>query len=127
MPPNERAGGDGELAGEMPDPARGAVDQHLAAQEEPALAQRVERREAGDREGCRLGVADRIGQRRHRMAAAIDPLAPGPRGQDPDDPRAGLGAAAVGRGGLHDPGEIPARPPTRLGHLQGTAGLAAVQ
>ena len=36
------AGRRGELAGEMPDPARGAIDQHLAPEQQPALAQRVQ-------------------------------------------------------------------------------------
>jgi hypothetical protein len=127
MPPHQRTGGDTELAGEMPDTARGAVDQHLATEKQPALTQRVERGEPRDRQCRCLGVADPIGQRRHRMAAAIDPLGPGPRRQDADDPGAGFGAAAVGGGGFEDSGEVPARPPARLGDLERAAGLAAVQ
>src|SRR5205807_9098569 len=44
-----------------------------------------------------------------------------------DDPGARLRAAAIGCFGLDHPGEIPARPPARLGNLQGAPGLAAVQ
>ena len=106
---------DGELAGEMPDPARGAVDQHLAAEQQPALAQRVQRGQPGDRQCRGLRIADPVRQNRDRMAAAIDPLGPGARRQDADDPRAGLGAAAVRRLGLDHAGEIPPRPPARLG------------
>jgi hypothetical protein len=38
-----------ELAGEMPDPTQSAVDQHLASEQQPALAQRVQRGEARNR------------------------------------------------------------------------------
>src|SRR5439155_10772884 len=54
-------------------------------------------------------------------------LGPGARRQEADDPRARLRAAAIGRGGFDDAGEIPARPPARLGHLQRPSCLAAVQ
>src|SRR5439155_11277178 len=74
MTPDDRTGGKRELAGEMANPARGAVDEDFAAEEEAALAQRVQRGQPGDRQGRRLGVAAAVGQRRHRMAAAIDPL-----------------------------------------------------
>src|SRR5207344_1382203 len=36
MTPHQRAGGRGELAGEVPDTARRAIDQHLAAEQEAA-------------------------------------------------------------------------------------------
>jgi hypothetical protein len=49
MAPDLRAGRGGELAGEMPDSARGAVDQYLAPEQQPALAQRVQSGEARDR------------------------------------------------------------------------------
>ena len=90
MAPDQRAGRAGKLAGEMPDAARGAVDQHLAAEQQPALAQRMQRGQAGDRQGRGLRVADRVGQRGDRVAAAIDPLGPGARRQEADDARAGL-------------------------------------
>jgi hypothetical protein len=47
MPPHESAGGDRELTSEVPDPARGAVDQHLAAEQQPALPQCVQRGQPG--------------------------------------------------------------------------------
>ena len=110
-----------------PTPPEAPSTSTLRPEQQPALAQRMQRGEPGDRQGRGLGVADRVGQRGDRMAAAIDPLGPGARRQDADDPRAGLRAAAVGRRGLDHPGEIPARPPARLGHLQGAPRLAAVQ
>lgn len=87
----------------------------------------MQRGEPGDRQGRGLRVADRVGQRRDRMAAAIDPLGPGPVRQQPDHPGADFGAAAVGGLTLDHPGEIPARPPARLGHLRRPPRLAAVE
>ena len=81
MAPDERARDRRHLAGEMPDPARGAVDQHLAAEQQAALAQHVQGGQPGDRQGRRRGIADRIGQDRHRMGAAGHPLSPGARRQ----------------------------------------------
>ena len=68
MTPDLRAGRPGELAGEMPDPTRGAVDQHLAPEQQPAPAQRVQCGEARDRQSRRLGIPDRIRQRGDRNA-----------------------------------------------------------
>jgi hypothetical protein len=61
------------------------------------------------------------------MAATIHPLGPSPRGQDADDASARFRTTAIGGGCLDDPGEIPAGPPVRLGHLQGTPCFAAVE
>jgi hypothetical protein len=76
MPPYGGAGRRGELAREVPDPARGAVDQNLAAEQQPALAQRMQRGEPSNGQSGGLRIADRVGQGRHRMAAAIHPLGP---------------------------------------------------
>jgi hypothetical protein len=78
MPPYDGAGRRGELAREMPDPARSAVDQNPAAEQQPALAQAVQRGQPGDRQSGGLGIADCLRQGRHRMAATIHPLGPGP-------------------------------------------------
>ena len=80
MTPDLRAGRPGELAGEMPDPTRGTVDQDLAAKQQPALAQRMQRGQPGDRQSGSLGVADRLGQGRHRVAPTIHALGPSSRG-----------------------------------------------
>ena len=42
MPPDARARCGRKLAGEMSDPARRAIDQHLAPEQQPALPQRVQ-------------------------------------------------------------------------------------
>ena len=77
MAPDLRAGRRSELAGEMPDSTRGTIDQHLAPEQQTALAQRVQCGEARDRQRRRLGIVDRIRQRSDRMGAAIDPFGPG--------------------------------------------------
>src|SRR5262249_906483 len=61
---NDGAADGGELAGEMADPAGGAVDQYPAAEQQPALAQRMQRRQPGDRQAPRHPLADPAGQRR---------------------------------------------------------------
>jgi hypothetical protein len=76
MAPDLHARRHSELAGEMSDPTRGAVDQDLTPEQEPALAQRMQRGEARDRQRRRLGIPDRIRQRGDRVGAAIDPLRP---------------------------------------------------
>ena len=81
----------------------------------------------GDRQGGGLGVADGLGQDGYSMAAAVDALGPGARGQDADDPSARFRATTVGGSGLDDPGKIPAGTPPRFGHLQGAPRFAAVQ
>jgi len=53
MAPDLRAGGCGELTSEMPDPTRGAVNQHLATEQQPALAECMQCGEARDRQRTR--------------------------------------------------------------------------
>ena len=61
------------------------------------------------------------------MGPAIDPLGPGAGWQEADNARAGYGAAPIGRRGLDDADEIPARPPAGLGLLQSAPRLTAVE
>jgi hypothetical protein len=68
LAPDLRAGSVRQLAGEVADAPGGAVDQHLAAEQQAALAQRVQRGEAGDRQGRGRRVAAPIGQRDRRLA-----------------------------------------------------------
>jgi hypothetical protein len=77
--------------------------------------------------GGSLGIADGIGQRGDRMGAAVDPLGPGARWQDADHARAGFRSAAIRRRGLSNAGEIPARPPSRLGLLHRAPRLPAIE
>jgi hypothetical protein len=58
----------------MADPAGGAVDQHLAAEQQPALAQCMQRRQPGHRQANGLRLADAVGQRRQPIAGRADPL-----------------------------------------------------
>ena len=53
----------GELAGKMPDPTRGTIDQYLAFEQQPTLTQCVQRGKARDRQRRRFGIADLISER----------------------------------------------------------------
>jgi hypothetical protein len=87
----------------------------------------MQRGQSGDRQGCGLSIANGLGQNRHSVAATIDPLGPGARGQDADNPSARFWTTAVGRSRLDNPGKIPAGAPTRLSDLQGAPRFAAVE
>ena len=119
--PDLRAGRHSELAGEMPDSTRGAIDQHLAPEQQTALAQRVQCGEARDRQRRRLGIVDRIGQRGDRRGAAIDPFGPGARRQNANHACAGFGARchrplrSQPRRQNPSPAATPARPAARRG------------
>ena len=88
-----------------------AGDEHAPAQQRTSFAQRVEGRQPGNREGRGAFERDRRGEHREVAGRHGEPFGPGAFVQHPDDPRAGVGAAAVGRGALERSGEIPAGSP----------------
>ena len=115
-----------ELHREVADAAGGAGDQHAAAEQRAVLAERVERGEAGHREGGGLRERHLLGQLGERVRGHGHALGPGAFRQEPDHARADLGAGAVGGGALHVAGQVPAGAPARGGH-GGAADLAAVE
>ncbi len=127
MPVYGRTGRGGELHREMPDPARRTIDQHLAAEQQPALAQRMQRGQPGHRQGCRLRIGNAVRQRRDRMARRAHTLRPRTGRQHADHARTHGWAAAVSGGRLDHTCKIPAGPCAGLGRRQGAIDLAAVQ
>src|SRR5262249_28063035 len=125
--PHQGAGGEGELAGEVADPAGRTVNQYLAPEQEAALTQRVQRGQPRDRQCRGLRIAASLRQDTDCMAAAIDPLGPGAGRQYADHSAANRRAAAVGGSAFDDTGKIPARAPAWFGDLQGAPGLAAIK
>jgi hypothetical protein len=111
----------------VPDTARGAVDQHLAAEEEPALAQRMQGRQPGDRQRRGLCVGHGVGKGGDGMAWRAHPLGPGAGREEADHAAAGRGAAAVGGALLDNPGEIPTRAIAEVALRGCASNLAAVQ
>ena len=117
----------GKLHGEMPDAARRTIDQHLATQQQPALSQRMQRGQTGNRERRRLRVSDRVRQRRDGMAWRSNALGPGAGRQHAYDARAGLRSSAIGCCLFDDAGKVPAGPRTCIRLRERTVDLAAVQ
>jgi hypothetical protein len=117
----------GKLHGEMPDAARRTIDQHLATQQQPALSQRMQRCQAGNRKCRRPRIGDGIRQRSDGVARRSDALSPGASRQHADDARAELWAAAIGCGLFDDAGKVPAGTRTGIRLRQRTIDLATVQ
>jgi hypothetical protein len=109
-----------------PTPPEAPSTNNLSPEKQPALAQRVQRGQSSNRQGGSLGIADRLGQGRHRVAATIHLLGSRTRGQNADDASARSGSAAIGGGRSDDPGKIPAGSSARFSNLQGAPRLAAV-
>jgi len=98
----------GELDREAPDSSARAGDEHPAADQVADAVERLQRRQPGDGERRSLRSADGAGQLREPVGADGRELRPGAAPLEPDDPRPRGRAAAVGRGALHDAGDVPA-------------------
>ena len=99
-----------QLDREAANAARGAGDQHPAAEDGWSEPEDAQRGQAGGGQRCCLGEAHGNGQLGDPPWRHGDPLRPGPAVADPDDP--GARSRAVFDIGLQDPGKVPAGPPT---------------